>query len=205
MKKLMIAAAVVCAAALSQAASFTWQTSATAYGPLKDTITAGLVNGTVYPAATGTLKNRMDKEAAADSLGIKWAYELTLFDAANPTTKDVLSGDIAITEYSSGAIFVQGLASDLVYKPTDAAAVNKVNYELVMTGTYTDGNGTKWTLTSNTITGFNEYGALAEEPLLFKTGVAENWKATTSAVPEPTSAMLLLLGVAGLALKRRRA
>ena len=40
---------------------------------------------------------------------------------------------------------------------------------------------------------------------LVGTQSANGWQNTTSSVPEPTSGMLLLLGMAGLALRRRRA
>ena len=37
------------------------------------------------------------------------------------------------------------------------------------------------------------------------TGAKTTWMATTTPIPEPTSGLLLLLGVAGLALRRRHA
>ena len=48
-------------------------------------------------------------------------------------------------------------------------------------------------------------GAMAQFTLGNSTGgVATSWQ-STAAVPEPTSGLLLLIGMAGLALKRKRA
>ena len=74
----------------------------------------------------------------------------------------------------------------------------------MINGTYKDGAGTEWTLTSNHITGTTDpYSSLSTAKLT--TAVPLSWTITSSSVPEPTSGLLLLLGVAGLALRRKRA
>ena len=79
-------------------------------------------------------------------------------------------------------------------------------YKLVIN--YTDADGKDWVATYEGISGYKPVaGAIGEDAKnyeVFSTDYAfkaGDWKA----VPEPTSGLLLLLGVAGLALKRKRA
>ena len=206
MKKLMIAAAIVCAAAMSQAATFSWASKAVAYGPTVETLSA-LVNGTTYPAATKTTANRMVEEAKPANQGIVWTYIMTLNNGGDD---DVITG--TVNGYASGMIkqtTMNGsdgevtLASDLVFKPEGPTESDVVDYSIIITGKYTDANDKVWTLTSDEITGTVTFGS--QSTLQIKTDAPTKWKATTEAVPEPTSGLLLLLGVAGLALKRKRA
>ena len=68
-------------------------------------------------------------------------------------------------------------------------AATKMVITAEMTGTASGATGTA---------GKMSFGSLGE-----LTGNAANWQ--TVSVPEPTSGLLMLLGIAGLALKRRRA
>ena len=192
MKKLMIAVAVVAASIAANAASFSWATSGKAMSIGAATITAGLADGTVYnvsgTANADTMSNQMT------SFGAVWAYTMTITAG---TDSDVLSGTFASGDFSSRKISI-GLESALF----DAASLTNpvdFNYSIVLTGTLKDGNDATVTLTSNTITGNATFGG---GDLKMYTDGASSW---TASVPEPTSGLLMLLGMAGLALRRRRA
>jgi len=79
-------------------------------------------------------------------------------------------------------------------------------YKLVLS--YTDGDGKDWEYSYNGMSSYEEVvGAPGEDTYNYERFVTDyaiqagDW----SAVPEPTSGLLLLLGMAGLALKRKRA
>ena len=188
MKKLMIAAAIVCAAAMSQASTFVWSSTDKAYGP----DLTKLVVGHMDP---GTANAQYMKTEASS---VAWTFVMTLGSGDNT---DVVSGSITSSDFSSNKIKVQGLDSDLI--PDHPATPTTVPYSIIITGKYTDANEKEWTLTSDAITGNASYSSVTTTDL--KTGAPAGWNVTSTDVPEPTSGLLLLLGVAGLALRRRRA
>ena len=180
MKKLMIAAAIVCAAALSQAASFTWATdSVGAIGA--DDLAAGLAAGKTY--AADALGNDLD------TAGWTVMYELVL---SYGDQTDTLSGTLA-TDGLSGGIYDDTMVSELVVAGRD------IDYTLTLASSIVDGQGAPWDVTSDVMSGTWHVADMGD--IEFGYGVASSW----STVPEPTSGLLLLLGVAGLALKRKRA
>ena len=185
MKKLLIAAAIVCAAAMSQAASFNWLSTAAQKAP--DIDLTNLKVGEVG-VTSGNLANMT---------AVTWAYEMFL---DNGTDTDTLTGTPA---FKLGKYNMSGLSSDVVKNAAAGAPDVKVDYSIIITGTYTDTKGDVWTITSDAITGSESFGEIAT--LQLNTGVATKFTVSTSAVPEPTSGLLLLLGVAGMALRRRRA
>ena len=177
MKKLMIAAAIVCAAALSQAASFTWATGSV--GAISsDDLAAGLAANKSYAADSGN---------DLDTAGWTVAYQLVLSYGGQT---DTLTGTLA-TDGFSGAIW-DTLESDLV------AAERNVDWTLSYTANITDGKDANWEVASNPMSG-TWYTGIGD--ITFAYGEASSW--TTA--PEPTSGLLLLLGVGALALKRKRA
>ena len=185
MKKLIIVAAVVCTAVLTHAASFTWSTADKAYMPYA---IGSLVEGANQSAATSTNSKSMQNWETA---GAVFTYTM-LIDSIEST------GSMA---YDSRAITVVANNSgfELPSEGTKTFA-----YDIVINGTYTDGDGTVWTMTSNHITGTTpEYTSLSVPELA--TAVPSSWTITATPVPEPTSGLLLLLGVAGLALRRKHA
>ena len=181
MKKLMIAAAIVCAAAMSQAASVAWNNGSSAK-------IVGLDGST----------------ALSSTAAGNYNFAISLIAAADDSVVQTLSGSSAINSMSAGAL--QGGSWSYTYGD-DASngdafyilatmTVDGKNYEMIIDNS--------WAITASDNTGKDTftwaagtYGGLGTE------GQTGKWVAQS--VPEPTSGLLLLLGMAGLALKRKRA
>ena len=200
MKKLMIAAAIVSAAALSQAATFDWSSTAKAFAPTEIAAGTKLVNGQHYNSASSGNSNAM-ADLLEDGV-VAWKYSILISDDAGATWSDPTVGTFTEDDFSSRKITVAGISNDKFALPTDESTKN-LQWKIVITGDYVDEDGTQWTLTSDAITGNKDYTKVSAAAL--DTAAPSGWTATTSAVPEPTSGLLLLLGMAGLALRRRRA
>ena len=148
MKKLMIAAAIVCAAVVSQAAAYNWTTAnVKAYGSTTD-LANGSAHIILYVAGTSTIYAEDDAPMVNGVIG------------------KLVGGNVPA-----------GTQVDAQYVLKDAA-----------------GN----TFTSALLTKKNATDP-ANAPIAF--GSRGSW----TAAPEPTSGLLLLLGVGALALRRRRA
>ena len=185
MKKLMMAVAVVLSAVAVQAATFNWATSANQYAPNIDL--ANLAAGTYGNSSSTYLKGMT---------AVTWAFTMEL---DNGTISDTINGTPA---YKLNKINVTGLNSDVVYLPGASDPNNNVNYSIVITGTYNDG-ANDWTITSDPIVGVESFSSLSA--LTIGSGNATQWTVAggAPAIPEPTTGLLVLLGVAGLALRRR--
>ena len=198
MKKLMIAAAIVCAAACSQAAKVDWTLAAKDSIKLQDGsaakgITVYLINTKAADYATLTADLATGKATAAN-IGAKdesgnYIYSAYLGEAATGTTNP-----------GAGKITSATATQDSIIAGGDVYA------RFVVFDSNTDGN---WYYLSGEAPGKGYDGSQE-----FPTGTTIQWDAggysadnwhTVSSVPEPTSGLLLLLGVAGLALKRKRA
>ena len=194
MKKLMIAAAIVCAAALSQAATVSWGVKSV----MTPTKTTGIYTSDGV-GSDATFAVYLVSESVFSSTSLDAIYDYTKTHAADfkgatsMSNKTLTSGDT----YGSG---------DKVYA-----------LELI---TYSDANG-DWYVANKSWVQIAELDGVAQNASVTKindtiggetdaksfdgSGVAiTGWTAVPSDVPEPTSGLLLLLGVAGLALRRKQ-
>lgn len=188
MKKLMIAAAIACSAVLSYGASFVWTTS-DAFMPY--TI-GNIVEGANQAAATSGATSKTVGGWQSNGAAFTAVITLTVGTDSLDTPVDTLS-------FNSKAIAVAGLSNALFELPTEGEKT--VDYSIVIKGTYTDAANKQWTITSSAIEGSVLLTSMSS--LQLDTAAPASWSMT--AAPEPTSGLMLLLGVGLMALKRKRA
>lgn len=183
MKKLIIAAAVVCTAVFAHAAAANWKASASGmYNGTGSTEDSALYSGTAYLFDAG-----VTSQAALFAL-----------IEGGATIGTSTAGYVATATFDEGAFgglnFANGEQGGGSYK----------YYFVIVDGDNTYFSNEKTATANGTATaksiGFSVQSGSSALPVAGFQG-AGAW----SAVPEPTSGLLMLLGMAGLALRRRRA
>ena len=196
MKKLIMAAAVVCAAVFAQANTVNWQTGAI-YVPNAD----GSLSSTKVTSASGLTITMLAWESSS-SLSSFTAGDLYSWYTGSDKTKDPWGGSLspkygAITMNTSGS---SGKATGSL-NPGDEGQTVYGAMLLILSDSNT-GNDLWYMENSGSRTTAKAVQTLSNlASKVGGTGAAMAW----TAVPEPTSGLLMLLGVAGLALKRKRA
>ena len=192
MKKLMMMAAVAIVALVGNAATVTWG-SGTVFGPAD-------ANGTMGTGGAARLLN---------ANVTMYIYTVTSADYAKLTGGTANAYDNYYkANATAAATTVGGTGSNgQLTSVTTTAAASETVYAAVLI-TYTDGTGKTWYLNNYATTTINDLGANTSIGNLARykggdvsNGALGNWQA----VPEPTSGLLMLVGLAGLALRRRRA
>lgn len=184
MKKLIVAALAIASAVALNAASVDWSLS----------------NGVLSPSPDGS------QTAGRTSYYTMLVFTDAQADAVNSaiTAGNFASlGTMAVSTYQAGkAGSFSGVVNDLTGASATLFAVVFDTYsttETIADAGYYYKTGT---ITQNT------YDPLGSDPatkaVFTAAQMTGTWTATT-AVPEPTSGLLMLLGMAGLALRRRRA
>ena len=193
MKKIMIALTAVVAGVAAHAATVDWQYSVTASATdyHASNYTLYLVDATKWDAALagGGITASTFTDASV-------VYAQTTFAAGtgkSATSKTYISNRVGTTTSGSSAT---ALSDSIV---ADGGTLN-VYYVILDTSK----DPSEYYASAKTaLTGRSATGTLIDTGFGSVANSAVTWTATS--VPEPTSGLLMLLGIAGLALKRRRA
>jgi hypothetical protein len=191
MKKLVIMACAVAMAAVAQAATISWQ------------------SGSLYTAAG---KDGGWSSTLVNAAGVEVTMNIYLVDAATYATVSAMNqADMFAWTKGKTADYtgknLNGTTKIGAVNIKDTNAAGSTDFYTILTATYTDANyGDMYmaaaveaqTPASGTKNVANIFGGAATATV----GGVRDWQA--SAVPEPTSGLLLLLGVAGLALRRKQ-
>ena len=181
MKKLMVLAAVVVASVMANAATLKWGSGTIT---LADSTTAGkgAVSAYLFVIDSTAYASLASKTGAALSDAVYSAYGSSTA-SASATGSSSAKGAVTLTDPTAYANGNTAYAA-ILYVEGD-------NY-MGNVGTYTFDSDLNYTMSDMA----SKVGGLT-------TGASTAW--STAAVPEPTSGLLMLLGMAGLAIRRRRA
>lgn len=185
MKKIMCAAAVVAMAIGVQAATIKWGTS-----------------GGVYSDSTGAATTTVD----GGKVVLVMMSSATGWDSATYLADATLSTRTASLGKASGTL-------SFTYNPSDTTAnsVNNGDYLALMFKSDADDSLSQLTYTTGDNAGavvastWQVSGLVNDSSSIAASTANLSFTGNFTAVPEPTSGLLMLLGVAGLALRRRRA
>ena len=193
MKKLMFMLAAIATATVVQAASVTWN-SGVVFGPSD-------ANGTLVANAAYKLADSATAAMYVFAIADATEYAKVQSDGVYATYGDKLGTATASTSTLSSSKFSSVATSGYAAKETAYVAI---------LFTYNDGSK-DWYLENTAAVTISDLGGDSTLNNLARyiggnsaNGQLASWSSASS-VPEPTSGLLMLVGLAGLALRRRRA
>ena len=197
MKKLMIAAAIVCAAAMSQAAVANWKVGA-----------SNVYNG----SGTATTDDKYSGAAYIFLADAGAASQQALFNAFTSATEPFdwtkQGGYVKTGSVSAGSLGSSQAANQFTMFEQGSGGSHSFFFVLVQDDKIYFSETKSGATPANDSPMSIAFGNQKSTSGLPNSSLAATTTFTTGqwvSVPEPTSGLLLLLGVAGLALKRRRA
>lgn len=180
MKKIIIAMAIVCASVMAQAAAVSWKTTNGSSGDSFGTQYVYAVLGSNFEAAIADLTTNggakfLSDYAIANTADSTLDYQTKLNARGGGSASTLLGNESKFALF----VFTDGIAEGKLYQTTGVLDASGYLYEPPAQAT----------------TVMN----------LDKSSTSFATSGTIAAVPEPTSGLLMLVGLAGLALRRRRA
>lgn len=185
MKKIVMMLAVAIAAVFAQAASVDWQINL-----------AGAAAGRIYDNTGSTIWSANTGATAYLVLNSQVDAFVGALDSGSALT-GLYVGSTTDFKAASGVMTAGATAT------SDAITLASQNFNAILV--YNDTEGNTWYKVSTVVASPTRAEETDPAQLLFPSNsslISQSW---TQAVPEPTSGLLLLVGVATLALRRRRA